>query len=56
MVLVGLSLVGAGYFLTVEEINALRKTGFLQTPALGLISLWLFTTFGAELALGIAGL
>lgn len=53
---ISLSLFAAGYFLTVEEINSLRKTKLLQTLALGLISLGMFEAFGAELALGIAGL
>ncbi len=53
---VGISLLSAGYFLTVEEIKALKRTEFLQTLSLGLVSLGLFAAFGAELALGIAGL
>jgi len=53
---VSLSLFAAGYFLTMEEINALKRTEFLQTLVLGLISLGLFAAFGAELAVGIAGI
>lgn len=53
---VSVSLLAAGYFLTMEEINALKRTEFLQTFVLGLISLGLFAAFGAELAVGIAGI
>lgn len=53
---VSISLLAAGYFLTIEEIKALKRTGFLQTLSLGLISLGLFAVFGAELVLSIAGL
>ncbi len=53
---VGISLLSAGYFLTIEEINSLKRTEFLQTLSLGLVSLGLFAAFGAELAIGIAGL
>ena len=53
---VSVSLLAAGYFLTMEEINALKRTEFLQTLVLGLISLGLFAAFGAELAVGIAGI
>ena len=53
---VSVSLLAAGYFLTMEEINALKRTEFLQTLVLGLISLGLFAMFGAELAIGIAGI
>lgn len=53
---VSLSLFAAGYFLTVEEVNALKRTEFLQTLVLGVISLGLFAAFGAELAFGIAAI
>lgn len=53
---VSISLFAAGYFLTIEEIKALKRTEFLQNLALGLISLGLFAAIGAELALGAAGL
>ena len=53
---VSLSLFAAGYFLTIEEVNALKRTEFLQTLVLGVISLGLFTAFGAEIAVGIAAL
>jgi hypothetical protein len=53
---VGISLLAAGYFLSVEEIKALKRTEFLQALTLGLISLGLFAAFGAELAFGIASL
>lgn len=46
----------AGFFLTVEETKALRKTEFLQTLSLGLISLGLFMAVGAEVALTFGGL
>lgn len=53
---VSLSLFAAGYFLTIEEVNALKRTEFLQTLVLGVISLGLFAAFGAEIAVGIAAL
>ncbi|MFZ3228926.1 MAG: hypothetical protein WA160_01885 [Pseudobdellovibrio sp.] len=51
---VSLSLFAAGYFLTIEEVNALKRTEFLQTLVLGIISLGLFAAFGAEIAVGIS--
>ena len=45
----------AGYFLKIEELRALKQTQFLQTLALGTVSLALFIIFGAEIALAIAG-
>lgn len=53
---VGLSVLASGYFLTLEETRALRRTGFPQSFALACISLVLFATAGAELALTFAGL
>ncbi len=53
---VSLSLLAAGYFLTIEEVNSLKRTEFLQTLVLGIISLGLFAAFGAELAFGIAAI
>lgn len=53
---VSLSVLAAGYFLTLEEVNALKRTEFLQTLVLGMISLGLFAAFGAHLAIGVAGL
>lgn len=53
---VSISLFAAGYFLTMEEVIALRRTEFLQNLSLGLISLGLFAAFGVELAVGMAGL
>ncbi len=53
---VGLSLLFAGYFLSREEIHALKKTEVLQTLTLGLISLGLFSAFGAQMALGLAAI
>ncbi len=53
---VGSTFALAGYFLSIEEVRVLRKTEFLQTSALGLFSLGLFSFFGAEIALSIAGL
>ena len=51
-----LSILAAGNFLTIEEINALKRTQYLQTLVLGLISLGIFISFGAEFAFGIAAL
>lgn len=53
---ISLSIFLAGFFLTVEETKALRKTEFLQTLALGLISIGLFMAVGAEVALTFGGL
>lgn len=53
---VSLSLLLSGYFLTLEEIAALKRTDMLQNLSLGLISLGIFISFGAEMALGIASL
>jgi hypothetical protein len=46
----------AGYLLTMEEVRALKQTEFIQTLALGGVSLALFAVFGAELAMTFAGL
>lgn len=51
-----LSLLAAGYFLTIEEIQALKRTEFLQALSLGIISLGIFAAAGAELAFAFAGL
>ena len=56
IIFVGISLLSAGYFLTIEEVKALKKTELLQSLSLGVVSLGLFATFGAEFAMGIAGL
>jgi hypothetical protein len=53
---VSVSLFAAGYFLKVEEVMALKRTEFLQSLSLGLISLWIFAVFGVELAVGMGGL
>lgn len=53
---VSLSILASGLFLTVEEVNALKRTEFLQTISLGIISLGLFAVVGTELALSLAGL
>lgn len=53
---VGLSLLSAGYFLTIEEVKVLKRTEFLQTFALGAVSLSIFALVGAELAVTFAGL
>lgn len=46
---VGLSLLSAGTFLTIEELRALKRTEFIQSFALGAVSLALFAVAGAEL-------
>ena len=56
VIFIGLSVLAAGYFLTLEETKALRRTGFPQSFALAAVSLGLFATVGAELALTFAGL
>lgn len=53
---ISLSIFLAGFFLTIEETKALRRTEFLQTLVLGLISLGLFMAVGAEVALTFGGL
>lgn len=53
---VALPMLAAGFFLSIEEIKALRRTEFAQTFTLGLISLGIFAIFGAELAMSMAGL
>ncbi len=50
---VGSSLLVSGYFLTLEEIIVLRRHQFLHILTLGLLSLGLFTAFGAEFILSI---
>ncbi len=50
---VGLSVLAAGFFLTIEEVNALKRTSHFQTLVLGLMSLGIFLSFGAEFAVGI---
>lgn len=51
---VSVSILAAGYIFTTEEIRALRRHDLLHNISLGVISLGLFTAFGAELAFGIA--
>lgn len=53
---VSFSILAAGYFLTVEEVKALRRTEFIQTLSLGVVSLGILAAFGAELALAFTGL
>lgn len=53
---VSVSLLTAGYFLSVEEVRALKRTELIQNLSLGLISLGLFTAFGVEFIVSIAGL
>lgn len=53
---VSVSILSAGYFLTTEETRALKANDLLQNLSLGLISLGIFAAFGAELAIGVAGL
>lgn len=56
VVFVSFSVLAAGYFLSIEEVKALRRTEFLQTLALGVTSLITFALFGAQLAITFAGL
>lgn len=53
---VSLGLGLSGFFLTLEEIKELRHHQFLQTLALGSISLLIFFMIGADLAIFFAGL
>ena len=56
VVFVSASLLGAGMIFTIEEIRSLKRNDLLQNVSLGVISLGVFAIFGAELAVGIAGL
>jgi hypothetical protein len=49
-------ILSAGYFLTREEVRALKQTEFVQTLALGAFSLGIFSFFGAEIGVTFAGL
>lgn len=51
-----LSLLGAGLFLTVEEVRAFRKTEILQFLTLGILTLGSFALLGAEVTIGLGGL
>lgn len=51
----GASILTAGTFLSIEEVSALKRTEFLQSLALGAVSLALFVIFGAEFVLAIFG-
>lgn len=53
---VALSLLAANYWITIEELKALKRTGLLQALSIGLVSLALFYFFGGEMMLGMAGL
>lgn len=55
VIFVSFSIFAAGYFLTVEEVKALKRTEFSQTFSLGLVSLILFAALGAEFVLTFAG-
>lgn len=52
----GLSFLCAGYFLSLEEVQALKRTEWVQISALAGVSLTVFALCGAELALTFAGL
>ncbi|MBC7741822.1 MAG: hypothetical protein H7061_06480 [Bdellovibrionaceae bacterium] len=53
---IGLSLMISGYLLTIEEVNALKRTRYLQTFCLIVVSLASFIMVGAEVAISIAAL
>jgi hypothetical protein len=53
---ISLSLLAASYFLTIEEVRALKRTELRQTLALSIVSLGIFVLAGAEIAVTIAGL
>jgi hypothetical protein len=53
IVFVSFSIGAAGYFLTIEELRALKGTEFLQALALGGTSLAAFALFGAEFAVAV---
>lgn len=52
----GLSILAAGYFLTLDEVRILRKTEILQALCLSLLSLGVFAFMGAQLVLTMATL
>ena len=56
MLFLSTSIVTAGYFLSIEEVKALRRTEFIQTFGLGVVSLVVFAVFGAEQAITVTGL
>lgn len=51
-----LTFAAASVILSVEELKALKRNGFLQSSALGMSSLALLYFFGAEFVLSMAGL
>jgi hypothetical protein len=53
---VSLSIITAGYFLTIEEFRVMRGTEFMLAFALGGVSLLIFHFAGAGLVLTFAGL
>lgn len=53
---VGMTLISAGLVLTIEEFRALRRTEFVQTFGIGVLSLVGFVVFGVELVFAFAGL
>lgn len=56
VIFVSLSILVSGYFLSIEEVRALRRTEFLQTLGLGVVSLAMFVAAGAEVAVTFAAL
>lgn len=53
---ISLSFLFAGSFLSIEEVLVLKRTQFIQTSVLGLISLAAFYFFGAEIIFTMASL
>ena len=51
---VGLSFLVSSYLIRTEELRVLKKSAFIQSFSLGIVSLSVFWFFGAEIALGIA--
>lgn len=56
MIFVGLSILTASIIVRPEELRALRKSAFLQSLGLGILSLGSFWAFGAEFTVSIVGL
>ncbi len=53
---VGISFMAAGYFMTVEEVRAIKRNETLHIFSVGVVSLSIFALFGAQLVLTFAGL
>lgn len=53
-IFMGLTTLSAGFILSTPELRKIRKTGYSPVAGLGLISLLIFFSFGAEIATEVA--